>query len=92
MDALLKDLNGESFEKYTVVKICISHIHPLLEKIKEEIETINLKIVDQHYSKYYFYNWNATDYETNISNLKKYKLLLNKRADTLIKILPFVKK
>ena len=74
-----------------IIKVCVKQIHSLIKNIDNEIEQMNLKIVDQHYSKYYYlpyipYSsiWIKPDYDENIRNVKHYKQLLSERLSTLI--------
>lgn len=92
IEALMKDIEkkqkeNKDFIEKNVIDISMKHIHEIITKIKNEIEKVNLKIIDEHYSKYYFYSWSKTEYDINIKNIKFYKILLNKRVDTLFKIL-----
>ncbi len=82
IEALLSDVKNK--EKCHTIDVCISHIHELIKKIKAEIESIDLKIIDQHYT--YFYN-KSPNFNNNIKNLTKLKDQLNKRVNTLIKVL-----
>ena len=92
--ALLEDIKMLDKNKYHVVQICIQHIYKILNSISEEIDNMNLKLIKQQYNYTNNHNWpvylwyyNSPNYESNKLNLKKYKDLLNKRVNTLIKIL-----
>ncbi len=87
IEALLKDIQEHKRDKCHVVQMCISQIHDLITKINKEIETVGMKIIDQHYAKYYFYNWVAPHYQEHLEKMQQYKILLNNKVDMLIKIL-----
>jgi hypothetical protein len=90
-EALLRDIKNLEKEKYHVVQVCVQHIYEVINLIKEEFDNMNLKLLNQHYqynSNNWLIQWSILpSYESNKSNLKRYKDLLNKRVDTLIKIL-----
>jgi len=86
IEALLKDIEHKNKQSEST-NICIKQIHLLIKNIKIEIENINLKIVEQHYAKYYLYNWSPCSYEEHIENLKKFKSCLDKRLERLFNIL-----
>lgn len=92
IEELLKEItNSPEMAERPIIKVCVKQIHSLIKNIDNEIEQMNLKIVDQHYSKYYYlpyipYSsiWIKPDYDENIRNVKHYKQLLSERLSTLI--------
>ena len=88
IEALLKDIDEHKKNNSHAVEICINDIHTCINDIKSEIESWQLKMIDQHYSKFYLYGWSSTqEYDTNVSKIKELKSRLNKRVDMVIKLL-----
>lgn len=94
IEALLIDVEDRKKEDWNSVQVCIDQIHTAVTKIKEEIENINLKIIEQQYSNRlswkdpnYYLNWNTFNYDENLNRLRKNKNTLDKRINTLIKVL-----
>lgn len=87
IEALLGDIEKHEKKDCNVVNVCVKHIHKHLEDIKMEIENMNIKLINQHYSKYYLSGWRNPNYQENLDNIKTIQDKLNKRVDILIKIL-----
>jgi Mg2+ and Co2+ transporter CorA len=81
---LYEDKNNKKCYKSIIE--CKKKIHSLIEQIKDEIENINIKIIDNHYSTYYHNYFYRPDYEKNIENLKNLKVVLNNRFNMLIRL------
>lgn len=89
VEALLGDLKYTKLSK--AIEICVQHIHAVIKEIKDEIDKLNLKIVDHHYSSraswFRLSSWSPPNCDENIYTLQRLKRKLNGKIDMMIKIL-----
>lgn len=68
-----------------ILLFCKTETEKIINKIKDEIKSIHLKMIDKQWSGM-ITSWRIT-FTENIENLKKYKIILNNRKKALIQII-----
>ena len=81
--SLISEVEDKHFNS-TTFNTSLNSVNEMLENINIEIKAIEKEIID-HKQKY-FYNWRTPNYEDNLKNLKKMKIILNERLDYFVKI------
>ena len=78
--------NADDKQKpYASLTVCLRNVYHMVFLIKEELLAIQ-RLINEHKLRY-FASWRSPGYGANLKRLRKYKELLDKRCDLLIKIL-----
>ena len=75
----------KEYENIKCVSTSLNSLHEIVIKLHDELGQIN-NIIEEHKLKYFSY-WRTPVYQTELDNIVKYKLILDDRFETLLKLI-----
>ena len=75
----------KEYENIKCVSTSLNSLHEIVIKLHDELAKINY-IIEQHKLKWFNY-YRKPDYDIELDNIKKYKLIMDDRFDTLLKLI-----
>lgn len=75
----------KQYENIKCVSTSLNSLHEIVVKLHDELGHIN-NIMEEHNLKYFSY-WRTPVYQTELDNIVKYKLILDDRFETLLKLI-----
>ncbi len=75
----------KDYENIKCVSTSLNSLHEIVVKLHDELGKIN-NIMEEHNLKYFSY-WRTPVYQIELDNVVKYKLILDDRFETLLKLI-----